>query len=319
MFTQSTDSTICTSDNTPIDGVTITQIPLVNNDSKQTVCVTKIVPDTFTVDRGRESPVGVGSGGVNHPTILYKQFLAELAKKTGGAFFWYDSPRTGTSPSQSVDYQTLADTLKGVVQYVQPHDPVSLLGHSLGTIAVRALATDPNLGIQIDKKIMFAHVPAAQEKISMINPLYFIMSGLGLISRFNIIHPGPHAAANFYANEHSSATQQWIQDIISEDYFHVGLGQFLSALGEVSRHPLNLQDPSTCMMIGTKDRAISANPKIDTTNNTSVHVIKGGDHDSIVLPPHATNQTELNVFDQALNFTSTCLTTPQISSDQSLK
>ncbi len=262
----------------------------------------------FIPAKPSDLPPIVGSGGVNHPTELYKRFLIKLAEETGRQIDWYDSPGVGASvyTGQSITHEILSKTLEEVISHLHPNEKVSIMGHSLSTMAVR----DNNLSKEItEKTIILAPVPAKSEKFLSLNFNYLIASGFSLISRFGIIRPGPHAAANFYANAHSPSAQEWIQSKIADERFPVGPVEFLQALAEVSKKPFpDFNDKNLCVVVGDKDKVINFHQdKLDQNIHSSVHVIKGGDHDAAVVPTDSTNENDLKILDDVIDTVVDCL------------
>jgi pimeloyl-ACP methyl ester carboxylesterase len=200
---------------------------------------TRLVPDN--VDKTK--PPIVFAGGIFHKTSVYLDFLAKLATESGREILAFDSPGVGSSriTSKSIHYQQLADSLPQVIaSEYPPEHAVVVMGHSLGSIAIRNLYLHPEgLANPIERFVMIAPLPAVKEQQNGLKfSMPYMLSGtLSMVKRFGRLAP-EKGDGHFYFDKHDSEDRKWIEKTIADERMPADPFHYLDVLGQVDKNPV---------------------------------------------------------------------------------
>jgi pimeloyl-ACP methyl ester carboxylesterase len=255
------------------------------------IAATKITPEINPAEPIPEEPKSpiVFATGIFHRSSVYLNFLSELAKKTGREVLVYDSPGVGASQVHKgkISHSILAESLPAVIETVYPGQKVSVMGHSLGSIAVRDLYfhQDRLPGNEIEKFVLAMPVPAKEEQHNGLRFSLKYMMG-GTVSMFtDLFNMAPNKGdKKHYYQEHSDDEWNDIFDGIKEDRFPVGPFKYLGILKTVGQESvmdyLDDEDGKVEMVLAEKDQVMRCKD-VDAWEDRGATILRSADHSVI--------------------------------------
>ena len=259
--------------------------------------------------------------GLHHPTVVYLPMLAALARAEGRRVISVDLPSMGGSRIANQAATYVSDALRSVREVIEREIPrgghFSMMGHSLGTLPVRAFYLNEqeynsDLGSRdvrrvLDRAVLVAPVPSQEERQmgDRIRPSF----SAGVVGQILFAggRVGPTRLNELFFQHHSAADQEWLSQAISQERFETSLWGALSHYFSAYLNPLLNrvgEDERLRIVFPSDDQLMQMSNQSDWENHRGVLIVRGeqgeaADH-SFLAGQHVDSH-HLEVLRSALN------------------